>query len=143
MQNIINSQQKAINTQQNSISNLQTKVETLTTDVADLRHVEQGVLDCHPSSTWTDGLVPRPGGEYHSSFTITRHITQTFSKVYKTPPVVFLSTSWRGVPKSNNVVYGTKLVNVTTTSFTMFCGGDDESDDALWDMDVDWLSIPV
>ena len=136
-------QMNIINSQQNVIKTLQNNVATLTTSVADLRHIEQGVLDCQgTNSHWFDGQVPHPGGG-HGNYDKTRQLTKSFNTTYKSPPVVFLSTSYRWVSKDNNVEYGTKLLEVTQENFTMLCGGDNNPDDYLSDMEVDWLSIPV
>ena len=147
LHNQLNNQLTTVTSQHNNITNLHnnlatlsSNVATLSTDVASLHHVEHGVLDCESSSSYHDGRVLHQGGySYH----ISRRITMTFSSKYTAPPVVFLSTSFRFVKKGNNVFYGTKLLEVTTTNFTMMCGGDDESDDFVGDMDVDWISIPV
>ena len=134
-----------VSTLKTEVSTLKTEASTLQTEVSELRHVEQGMLDCHKSDTWTDGRRAHPtgSGDFHSTYDKTRYITHTFNKPYTSPPVVFLSTSYRAIAKENNVEYGTKLVHVTSTYFTMFCGSDESDNDALKDMEVDWISVPV
>jgi len=126
---------------QSKITQLENTVATLTTDVADLRHIEHGLLDCRDSSYWTDGGAHSPGSHY--SYSISSHKTASFRSSYKSPPVVFLSTSFRGIFKGNGVAYGTGLVNVTSTGFTLFCGGSDDSDYSITGMEVDWISFPA
>ena len=141
-QSDLTNQKNSINYLQSRVTSLTNEAATLKTDVAELRHVEQGVLDCQRSSSWSDGYVPHPGG-YYDHYDISRQLSHSFSKVYSSPPVVFLSTSYRFISKDNNVYYGTKLVHVTTSGFSMLCGGDSDDDDVLRDMEVDWISIPV
>ena len=140
LQNNVTSQKTTINTQRAQLTKHDHDISSLRTGVADLRHIEQGIIDCESSDTWSDETVVREGPYY---FFRTRRITQTFSSVYKTPPVVFLATSFRIIPADNNVRYGTRLVDVNTTSFTMMCGGAQGTSYRLSDMEVDWLSIPV
>jgi len=132
-----------VETQQTSITSLQNTVATLRDDVATLRHVEQGVVDCQgTNSHWFDGRVAHPSGA-HGYYDKTRQVTTSFNTSYRSPPVVFLSTSYRWISKDNDVEYGTKLMEVTRDSFTLLCGGDNNTDHHLMDMEVDWLSVAV
>ena len=140
---IIGNLQSTVATQNSEIATLTTNIADLKADMADLRHVEQGTLDCESSSTWTKDTVVRHGSPFY--YFNTRRITKSFSSVYTSAPVVFLTTSFRYIPESHHVRYGQLLVDVNTHNFTMLCGGTGTGDDgfSITDMEVDWLSIPV
>ena len=137
--------EKTIQAQQVKDSEMEKTIHQLQNTVTDLRHVEHGVLDCGNNGNWNDGPVAGATiNSYNDWDTVkTLHITKSFTTVYKTPPVVFLSTRFRYINKDMNNRFGTFLKDVNTHNFTMFCGSDDEADDRIADLEVSWISVPT
>ena len=138
-QQTIAAQQSTITTQNITIHDLQTKMAAMTADTAELGHVETGSVSCGASTEWKDGKVTNQHGD---TFPISRHMTGTFKRTYRTPPVVFLATSRVHIPADHQTAFGTMLVNVNTREFTMWCAGWDVDDREIWNVEVDWVSIP-
>merc|ERR1712154_714833 len=112
--------------------------------VASASHVESGTLSCGQVSGWTDGDVTLDGIYYPYS----KHITVDFAQPYVTPPTVFLSDATRVITNTEGGRrdnYGTGVLEVTTTGFTMACGSwttswDDSSFSYVHWLNVNWLS---
>merc|ERR1712154_391818 len=99
--------------------------------VASASHVESGTLDCGGAGWRTDGDVTLDG----FYFPYSKHITVNFARPYVTPPTVFLSDASRYITNTDggrSDDYGTGVLEVTTTGFTMACGSstNNASDDS-------------
>ena len=110
------------------------------------QHVVSGILDCGQASGWTDGGVVLNQVHYPYG----KKITLNFKQPYDTPPTVFLSvasiTIFNTDSRDGRDSYGTGLLEVTTTGFTMACGvyatsRDDSEYTYVFELQVNWLSV--
>jgi len=105
---------------------------------------DSGNLRCGQASEWTDGAAVLNGVYYPH----TKRITVNFPQPYATPPTVFLSDVSRYISNTDGgrkAVYGTGVLEVTTTGFTMACGSyttssDDSRYSYVFELRVNWLS---
>ena len=142
----IESQQNIINTLQNTNDRQDKQISAILKDVKDFQHVESGLLYCGSANGWTDGDVYVSGMWYPHS----KQLTHKFFKPYPRPPVVFLSDATRDITNTDGGRYdhyGTGVLDVTTTGFTMACAGNTQSysDDTytyVYRLEVNWLSVP-
>ena len=74
-------QEKLINDQQNEITYIKQKL-------ADVGHVETGVVECGNSSSWSRGWQPGPASE---RYFLSKSVRQSFRSSYSSPPTVYLS----------------------------------------------------
>ena len=143
LEKTIQVQQTSIDNFQNTMATLNNDMSTMGADVANLRHVEHGVLDCSRNDYWKGGAVPGATISTRADITKTTYITTSFSTVYRSPPVVFLAARFTYIHKTMEHRYGIFLKDVDIHGFTMFCGSDTDADDRILDLEVSWISVPT
>ena len=128
-----------LETLKGNVAQLQSSIQTLRNDVDEAMHTETGLLYCGDANgnTWT-----HKGTDYQyqgrNFYWNQRQMSATFTRKYKSPPVVFLDVAhmWLGVDDS--VRYGSQLLTVDTHGFTMRCGSHDAD---MQGMEVRWISV--
>ena len=134
-------QEKEILAEKSENYKQQQELATLRQELANVAHVETGIISCGASGSWHDG-------HYFSNYTglnmrvgdITKSVSQSFTMPYSKPPVVFLSIVKYSPEGKVEDDYATAIEHVDSSGFRMRCGIF-YSDNPVEYMYVSWISI--
>jgi len=128
-------QEQKISTQEQVIASLNATVGDQNKEIANLRNVQTGIIDCGNRHGYS-GSLPNYHSHQHDQY---KTKTVSFNQTYIRAPEVHLSFSFVD-DFAAQAYFRADLLSVSTTGFTMRCRGNSL---ALPDyMMVSWVSIP-